>query len=65
MVIKVVGGVYGKEDGNNRGMLKTFWVPIKVVVTGSDGIEGGAKSRDVDQISNRAILLEAPENIIV
>ena len=65
MVIKIVGGVYGKKDGDDGGLLKTVWVPIKVVVTGSDGVEGGAKGGDMNQIPNRPILLETPENIIV
>ena len=65
MVIKVVGGIDGKKDGNNRGMFEPVWVPIKVVVTGSDGVKGGSKGGDMNQISNRPVLLEAPENIII
>ena len=46
-------------------MFKTVWVPVKVMVTGSDGVEGGAKGGNMNQISNRPVLLETPENIIV
>ena len=65
LVVKVVGGVYGKEYGNNRGMFESFWVPIKVVVTGGDGVEGGTKSGNMNQVSTGPVLLETPENIIV
>ena len=65
MVIKIVGGVYGEEDGDNRGVLETVWVPIKVVVTGSDGVKGGVKGGDVNQVSYRPILLETPENVVI
>ena len=65
MVIKVIGGVYGKENGNNRGMFETFGVPIKVMVTSSDGVKGGAKGGNMNQISNRPVLLEASKNIII
>ena len=65
MVIKVVGGVYGKEYGNNGGVFKTFWMPIEVVVTSGDGIKGGTEGEDVNQISNRPVLLETPEDIII
>ena len=65
MVIKVVGWVYGKEVGNNGGVLKAFWVPIKIVVASGNGIKGGAKGGDVNQISNRPVLLETPKNVVV
>ena len=65
MVIKIVGGVDGKKDGDDWGVFKTVWVPIKVMVTGSDGVEGGAKGGNMNQISNRPVLLKTPENIIV
>ena len=65
MVIKVVGGVYGEKDGDDRRMFKTVWVPIKIMVTGSNGVEGGAKGGNMNQISNRPVLLETPENVIV
>ena len=65
MVIKVVGWVYGEEDGNNRGVFKAVWVPVKVMVTSGDGVKGGAEGGDVNQISNRPVLLETPENIVI
>ena len=58
MIIKIVGRVYGEKDGNNRGMFETFGVPIKVVVTGGDGVEGRTKGGDVNQVSTRPVLLE-------
>ena len=65
MVIEVVGGVDRKKYGDDRGLFKTVWVPIKVVVTSSDGIERGAKGGNMNQVSNRPVLLETPENIII
>ena len=65
MVIKVVSGVDGKEDGDDGGMLKAVWMPIKIMITSGDGVERGAKGGDMNQIPNRPVLLETPENIIV
>ena len=65
MVIEIVGGVYGKEDGNNRGVFKAVWVPIEVMITGGDRVKGRTKGGDVNQVSNRPVLLKASKNIII
>ena len=46
-------------------MFKTVGVPIKVMITGGDGVKGGAKSGYMDQVSTGPVLLETPENIII
>ena len=65
MVIKIVGGVYGEKYRNNRGFFKAVGVPIKVVVTGGDGVKGGAEGGNMNQVSNRPVLLEASKDIII
>ena len=65
MVIEIVGGVYRKENRDDGGVFKTVGVPIKIMVTGGDGVEGGTKGGDMNQVSNRPVLLEASKNIII
>ena len=54
-----------KENRDDGGVFKTVGVPIKVVVTGGNGIEGRAKGGNVNQVSTGPVLLETPENIII
>ena len=65
MVVKVVGGVDGEKYGDYGRMFKTVWVPVKIMVTGSNGVEGGSKGGNVNQISNRPVLLETSKNVII